>query len=74
MQKIKGIEIEKNSQGEDAFIRIDFQKFGKQLQPFLEEVGLLEDDFEKEWETALTLDEAKEKSIEKVRSWWEKMS
>ncbi|MGB6084926.1 hypothetical protein [Moheibacter sp.] len=74
MQKIKGIEIEKNSQGEDAFIRIDLQKFGKQLQPFLEEVGLLEDDFEKEWETALTLDEAKEKSIEKVRFWWKKMS
>lgn len=74
MQKIKGIEIEKNSQGEDAFIRIDLQKFGKQLQPFLEEVGLLEDDFEKEWETALTLEEAKEKSIEKVRSWWKKMS
>lgn len=74
MQKIKGIEIEKNSQGEDAFIRIDLQKFGKQLQPFLEEVGLLEDDFEKEWENALTLDEAKEKSIEKVRSWWKKMS
>lgn len=74
MQKIKGIEIEKNSQGEDAFIRIDLQKFGKQLQPFLEEVGLLEDDFEKEWENALTLDEAKEKSIEKLRSWWKKMS
>lgn len=54
MQKIKGIEIEKNSQGEDAFIRIDLQKFSKQLQPFLEEVGLLEDDFEKEWETAIT--------------------
>ena len=74
MQKIKGIEIEKNSQGEDAFIRIDLQKFGKQLQPFLEEVGLLEDDFEKEWETALTLDEAKEKSIEKLRALWKKMS
>jgi len=74
MQKIKGIEIEKNSQGEDAFIRIDLQKFGKQLQPFLEEVGLLEDDFEREWETALTLEEAKEKSIEKLRSWWKKMS
>lgn len=74
MQKIKGIEIEKNSQGEDAFIRIDLQKFGKQLQPFLEEVGLLEDDFEKEWENALTLEEAKEKSIEKLRSWWKKMS
>lgn len=69
MQKIKGIEIEKNSQGEDAFIRIDLQKFGKELQPFLEEVGMMEDDFEKEWETALTLDEAKAKSIEKLRSW-----
>lgn len=57
MQKIKGIEIEKNSEGEDTFIRIDLQKFGKQLQPFLEEVGLIEDDFEKEWENAITREE-----------------
>lgn len=57
MHKIKGIEIEKNSEGEDTFIRIDLQKFGKQLQPFLEEVGLIEDDFEKEWENAITREE-----------------
>lgn len=74
MQKIKGIEIEKNSEGEDTFIRIDLKKYGKQLQPFLEEIGLIDDDFEKEWENGLTLDEAKEKSIAKLRSWWEKMS
>lgn len=72
--QVSGIEIEKNKKGEDAFIRIDLKKYGKQLQPFLEEIGLIDDDFEKEWENGLTLDEAKEKSIEKLRSWWEKMS
>jgi hypothetical protein len=68
--QIIGIEIEKDQQGEDAFIRIDLKKYKKQLQPFLEEVGLIESDFEKEWEEGLTLEEAKEKSIEKIRSWW----
>lgn len=68
--QITGIEIEKDQHGEDAFIRIDLRKYKKQLQPFLEEVGLVKSDFEKEWEEGLTLDEAKAKSIEKIRSWW----
>ena len=55
--QVSGIEIEKNKKGEDAFIRIDLKKYGKQLQPFLEEVGLIEDDFEKEWENAITREE-----------------
>lgn len=67
--QVSGIEIEKNKKGEDAFIRIDLKKYGKQLQPFLEEIGLIDDDFEKEWENGLTLGEAKRRSIEKIRNW-----
>ena len=59
--QVSGIEIEKNKKGEDAFIRIDLKKYGKQLQPFLEEIGLIEDDFEKEWENGLTRDELSER-------------
>ena len=55
--QVSGIEIEKNKKGEDAFIRIDLKKYGKQLQPFLEEIGLIDDDFEKEWENAITREE-----------------
>ena len=67
--QVSGIEIEKNKKGEDAFIRIDLKKYGKQLQPFLEEIGLIDDDFDKEWENGLTLEEAKRRSIEKIRNW-----
>jgi len=67
--QVSGIEIEKNKKGEDAFIRIDLKKYGKQLQPFLEEIGLIDDDFEKEWENGLTLEEAKRRSIEKIRNY-----
>jgi len=67
--QVSGIEIEKNKKGEDAFIRIDLKKYGKQLQPFLEEIGLIDNDFEKEWENGLTLEEAKRRSIEKIRNW-----
>jgi hypothetical protein len=55
--QIIGIEIEKDQQGEDAFIRIDLKKYKKQLQPFLEEIGLMESDFEKEWEDAIDKEE-----------------
>lgn len=55
--QIIGIEIEKDQQGEDAFIRIDLKKYKKQLQPFLEEVGLIESDFEKEWEEGIDKEE-----------------
>jgi hypothetical protein len=55
--QITGIEIEKDQHGEDAFIRIDLRKYKKQLQPFLEEVGLVKSDFEKEWEEGIIKEE-----------------
>jgi hypothetical protein len=69
MTPIVGIEIEKDAQGQDAFIRIDLNKYGKQLESFLQEVGL-NDNFENEWEKSLTIEEAKEQSIQKIKSWW----
>ena len=68
MTPIVGIEIEKDAQGQDAFIRIDLNKYGKQLEPFLQELGI-NDDFESEWENSLTIEEAKKQSIEKIKYW-----
>ena len=68
MTPIAGIEIEKDAQGQDAFIRIDLNKYGKQLEPFLQELGI-NDDFESEWENSLTIEEAKKQSIEKIKYW-----
>ncbi len=72
MTTIAGIEIEKNAKGQDAFIRIDLKKYGKKLQPFLQEIGVVEGVFEEEWQNALTIEEAKEKSLKKIREWWKK--
>lgn len=68
MTPIVGIEIEKDAQGKDAFIRIDLNKYVKQLEPFLQEIGLA-DDFENEWEKSLTIEEAKKQSIQKIKNW-----
>ena len=68
MTPIVGIEIEKDAQGQDAFIRIDLNKYGKQLEPFLQELGI-NDDFVSEWENSLTIEEAKKQSIEKIKYW-----
>lgn len=72
MQAIDGIEIEKNVDGQDAFIRIDLSRYSKQLRPFLEEIGVLAEDFEEEWENGLTLEEVQEQTIERIRGWWGK--
>jgi len=59
MVQISGIEYEKNTKGENTHIRINLKKFGKQLQPFLEQIGVIEaeDDFDKEWENSISRDE-----------------
>jgi hypothetical protein len=72
MTSIVGIEIEKDAQGQDAFIRIDLNKYRKQLEPFLQEIGLA-DELENEREKSLTIEEAKKRSIQKIRAWWNKV-
>lgn len=68
MTPIKGIEIEKNAKGEDAFIRIDLEKYGKQLEPFLREVGLVRDRFEKEWNESLTMEQVVKEVSDHIKS------
>lgn len=68
MTPVAGIEIEKNANGQDAFIRIDLKKYKKQLQSFLQEVGVIEDDFEKEWRKGLTKEELIKQVTEHIKS------
>lgn len=59
MAQISGIQYEKNTKGENTHIRINLKKFGNQLKPFLEQIGVVktDDEFDKEWEEAITGDE-----------------
>jgi len=74
MATIQGIQFENDANGKPIAIRINLEKYGEQLEPFLKQVGILEenDDFDTEWENAIPIEKAREISIEKIRSWWKK--
>ena len=72
MESVVGVEIEKNADGQDAFVRIDLTKYGKEIRPFLEEIGVIEETFEEKWKRGLTIEEAKKISMEKIEKWWDK--
>jgi hypothetical protein len=74
MATIQGIQFENDANGKPISIKINLEKYGAQLEPFLKQIGILEekDEFDTEWENAIPLGKAKEMSIEKIRSWWKK--
>lgn len=70
MESIVGVEIEKNAEGQDAFVRIDLNKYGKEIRPFLEEIGVIEETFEEKWKRGLTVERARDKTIRGIRERW----
>ena len=74
MTTIQGIQFENDANGKPIVIKINLEKYGVQLAPFLKQIGVIDekDDFDKEWEKAISIDRAKEISVEKIRSWWKK--
>jgi hypothetical protein len=74
MTTIQGIQFENDASGKPIVIKISLEKYGTQLEPFLREVGMFdeEDELGKEWENAISIDNAREISLEKIRSWWKK--
>ena len=74
MNTIQGIQFENNADGNRQYIKIDLEKYGNQLQPFLKTIGieLEKDAFDLEWENAVSSEVAKQMSIDKIKSWWNK--
>jgi hypothetical protein len=74
MAQISGIQFEKNTKGENTYVRINLKKFGDQLQPFLEQIGIKkeEDEFDNEWKDAISGEEARVESKKRISSWWKK--
>jgi len=61
MARIAGIKFEKDTKGNNRYVRIDLKKFSSDITPFLEKVGAIEqDDFERRWAEGMTIEEAKE--------------
>lgn len=68
MARVAGIKFEKNEKGVNRFVRIDFKKYGKEIHPFLENIGAVEpDEFEKQWANAITPDELKKEVSEMLK-------
>lgn len=74
MATVQGIQFENNAKGSPQFIKIDLEKYGNQLLPFLNEIGvqLEKDAFDLELERAVSSEEARQISINKIKSWWTK--
>ena len=74
MATIQGIQFENDANGNPQFIKIDLEKYGNQLRPFLKKIGLeLEKDaFDLELENAVSSTKAREISNDKIKGWWKK--
>jgi hypothetical protein len=61
MARVAGIKFEKDTKGTNRFVRIDLKKYGKEINPFLENVGAVEpDEFDQVVANALTLEETRQ--------------
>lgn len=74
MDTIQGIQFENDANGIRQYIKIDLEKYGNQLKPFLKKIGIVDakDIFDLEWKNAVSSEEAKQISINKIKSWWTK--
>jgi hypothetical protein len=70
MATSKDIQYESDANGNPTFIKINLEKYGADLEPFLKKIGLLlpKDAFDLECEKAMSSEEFLKKAIEKINS------
>jgi hypothetical protein len=72
MTVIAGITTKKNSQGKLTHVTVDVRKH-KQVVSIFEEIGLMpKTDFQKRCEQGITVEEARQRSLNHIRSIWKK--
>lgn len=66
-----GIVFEKDIVTQKRYVRIDFDKYGKAMIPFLEEIGVIDrnDDFWEEYANAITGKELRERMYQRIDAW-----
>jgi hypothetical protein len=70
MATTKDIQYESDVNGNPTFIKINLEKYGADLEPFLKKIGVLlpKDAFDLELENSISSEEFLKKSIEKINS------
>ncbi|MDR3267350.1 MAG: hypothetical protein LBT24_07265 [Tannerella sp.] len=75
MDTIQGVIFEKEIETNKRYVRVDFDRYGKVMIPFLEQIGAIDqkDDFRKEYATAITGDELRQRMYKTIDAWeWKK--
>ena len=69
MATIQGIQFENDPSGKPILIKINLEKYGAQLEPFLKQIGIIDakDDFDKEFEKAISSEEFLKRSINSIK-------
>jgi hypothetical protein len=69
MNTVQGIQFENDANGNQQYIRIDLEKYGNHLKPFLKKIGLLEENesFDGDWENAVSSDDFLKSAIENIK-------
>jgi hypothetical protein len=70
MATIQGIKFENDANGKPISVTIDLEKYSSQLEPFLKQIGILEqkDAFDIEWENSISSEEFLKKSIKNINT------
>jgi hypothetical protein len=73
MSRIAGIATKKNSKGEITHVTINIQKHRDAITPMLYELGVIEKTkFQKECESAVTLEDFRKKMHSRINKAWKK--
>ena len=69
MATIKGIQFENDANGKPIAIKIDLKKYGEQLEPFLQQIGVVSEhnNFDSDWENSITSEEFLKRSIDSIK-------
>ena len=69
MATIQDIQFENDANGTPIFVKINLQKYGSQLEPFLKQIGVLDekDTFDMEWENSVSSEAFLSRAIETIK-------
>jgi hypothetical protein len=69
MAAIEDIQFENDANGIPIFVKINLQKYGSQLEPFLQQIGVLEekDNFDSEWENSVSSEVFLKRAIDTIK-------
>ncbi|HLN74921.1 MAG: hypothetical protein ACM3O8_15035 [Methylococcaceae bacterium] len=73
MGHVTGIRFEKDNHGVKRYIRIDLNKYGKEIEPFLKKLNIeIDEQFENDWEQSLTPNQFKSQMHSRIKNWFDK--